>query len=44
MKGQKKQRRDVLIIINAFLAVTAIAGGIGLLSGTNAPPTELLYH
>jgi hypothetical protein len=36
--------RVTLIILNAFLAVTAIAGGIGLISGTNAPPTELLYH
>jgi hypothetical protein len=38
----KKALRILLIVLTAFLALTAIAGGIGLLSGTNAPSTELL--
>jgi hypothetical protein len=34
--------RSVLIVLDAFLAVTAVAGGIGLLTGANAPSLELL--
>ena len=34
--------RIALIILDAFLALTAFAGGIGLLAGLNAPPPELL--
>ncbi len=34
--------RIPLIVLSAFLAVTAIAGGIGLLAGFNAPPVEML--
>lgn len=30
--------RIALILLDGFLAITAIAGGIGLLTGTNAPP------
>jgi hypothetical protein len=34
--------RISLIVFNLFLAVTAIAGGIGLLAGVNVPPIEFL--
>jgi hypothetical protein len=34
--------RIVLIVLDAFLALTAVAGGIGLLAGVNAPPVEML--
>ncbi len=37
-----KIERYMLIIFDAFLAVTAIAGGIGLLTGILDPGTELL--
>jgi hypothetical protein len=32
----------LLIVLDAFLAVTSVAGGIGLLTGVISPPTELL--
>ena len=31
-----------LIVLDFFLAFTAIAGGVGLLFGLNAPPVEML--
>jgi hypothetical protein len=34
--------RILLIILNAFLGVTAVLGGIGLLTGVVAPPLEML--
>ena len=34
--------RILLVLFNGFLALTAIAGGIGLLAGLNAPPVEML--
>ena len=34
--------RILLILLNAFLAVTSVAGGIGLLTGAIATPLELL--
>ena len=34
--------RVILIILVAFLSLTAVAGGIGLLTGLNAPPVEML--
>ena len=34
--------RWLLIILNGFLALTAFAGGIGLLADLNAPPLETL--
>ena len=34
--------RKVLIALNSFLAITAIGGGLGLLTGFGAPPVELL--
>jgi hypothetical protein len=34
--------RVPLIVLSAFLALTAIAGGIGLLRGLNVPPVEML--
>jgi hypothetical protein len=34
--------RIALIILDAFLALTAFAGGIGLLTGAAAPSTDLL--
>jgi len=37
-----KVERYTLIVLDAFLAITAIAGGIGLLTGTLAPGVELL--
>ena len=33
-----------IIVLNAFLAVTAIAGGVGLLTGINAPPVDMLSN
>jgi hypothetical protein len=38
----KRYRRTALIIFNSLLALTSIAGGIGLLLELNAPPKELL--
>ena len=34
--------RVTLIVLDAFLALTAFAGGIGLLTGVAAPPVEQL--
>ncbi len=34
--------RIVLLLLDAFLSLTAIAGGVGLLSEINAPPVEAL--
>jgi hypothetical protein len=38
----KRILRSVLIVLDAFLALTAVAGGIGLLTGANAPSLEFL--
>ena len=38
----KNITRILLIVLAFFLALTAFAGGIGLLAGLNAPPVELL--
>jgi hypothetical protein len=38
----KRIAHVLLSILDAFLAVTAVAGGIGLLGGMNAPPLEML--
>lgn len=32
----------LLIVLTIFLALTAVAGGVGLLTGLNAPPVEQL--
>jgi hypothetical protein len=32
--------RILLILLDGFLAITAIAGGLGLLTGVNAPPVS----
>jgi MinD-like ATPase involved in chromosome partitioning or flagellar assembly len=32
--------RVLLILLDGFLAITAIAGGLGLLTGVNAPPVS----
>jgi hypothetical protein len=37
-----KVERYTLILLDAFLAITAIAGGIGLLTGAIAPGVDLL--
>ncbi len=37
-----RRLRTVLILLNTFLALTAIAGGLGLLAGLSAPPVEML--
>jgi hypothetical protein len=34
--------RILLIVLAFFLSLTALAGGIGLLTGLNAPPVEML--
>ncbi len=34
--------RIALIVLNGFLALTAIAGGVALLTGVMAPPVEML--
>ena len=34
--------RSVSIILNAFLGLTSIVGGIGLIAGFGAPPLDLL--
>ena len=34
--------RSVPIILNAFLGLTSIVGGIGLIAGFGAPPLDLL--
>ena len=36
--------RTALILLTAFLALTAIGGGIALLMGVNTPPIELLHN
>ncbi len=36
--------RATLIILNLFLALTAIAGGIGLIAGFGAPQIDLLQN
>jgi hypothetical protein len=41
MNGHSKER-TILIGLNAFLAVTAIAGGIGLLTGWLRTPVDML--
>jgi hypothetical protein len=38
----KRVLRSVLTVLDAFLALTAAAGGIGLLTGANAPSLEFL--
>ena len=38
----KRIARIKLIILDAFLALTAAAGGVGLLADLNAPPVESL--
>jgi len=38
----KKLLRILLILLDGFLALTAFAGGIGLLADLNAPPVEML--
>jgi peptidoglycan/LPS O-acetylase OafA/YrhL len=39
----KRIGRILLIVLDAFLAVTSVAGGIGLLTGAISPPPELLH-
>ncbi len=34
--------RTLLIVLTAFLSLTAFAGGIGLVTGLNAPPVDAL--
>jgi hypothetical protein len=34
--------RLLLIFLNGVLAITALAGGVGLLTGASAPPVDLL--
>jgi len=38
----KRILRTVLVVLDGFLALTAVAGGIGLLTGANAPALEFL--
>lgn len=38
----KNLLRLVLILLNGFLALTAIGGGIGLLAGFGAPPVAMI--
>jgi len=33
--------RRILIALHGFLAITATGGGLGLLTGTGAPPVEM---
>ena len=40
MRSLRVALRVTLILLTAFLALTAFAGGIGLLTGWNAPPVE----
>ena len=40
--GTKSIMRILLIVLEAFLGLTAQAGGIGLLAGTSRPPLALL--
>ncbi len=42
MKKLREVARIVLIVLTAFLALTAIAGGAALAAGINAPPPEQL--
>lgn len=39
---KRRLTRRLLVITDTFLAFTAVAGGIGLLTGANAPPVALL--
>jgi hypothetical protein len=41
-QGFALSRRILLILLDAFLALTATAGGIGLVGGGAAPPLEML--
>lgn len=38
----KRIERTVLLLLNAFLGITAVAGGIGLMTGAISPGTTLL--
>jgi hypothetical protein len=38
----RRPLRVLLILLNGFLALTAIAGGVGLLADLNAPPVTAL--
>ena len=40
----KKYMKVTLIILNLFLALTVIAGGIGLIAGFGAPQIDLLQN
>lgn len=42
MKQIRKVAYIVLIVLTGFLALSAFAGGIGLLAGLNAPPVDNL--
>ncbi len=42
MTQLRKVLRIILIVLNTFLALTAAGGGIGLITGLNAPPVEQL--
>jgi hypothetical protein len=42
MKTLQTLAHYVLVALTAFLALTAFAGGIGLLTGLNAPPVSYL--
>ncbi len=40
----QKILRIVVLILNCFLAITSIGGGVGLIVGFGAPPVELLKN
>ena len=40
----KQPIRLLLIVLNSLLAITAVAGGAGLLSGMNAPTVDMLTN
>jgi len=42
MSMSNNNLRILLILLDGFLSLTAIAGGIGLLTGTNTPPVSFL--
>ena len=42
MKLFRKILNGSLVVLNIFLALTAFAGGVGLLAGLNTPPVEQL--
>lgn len=42
MKQVRAMARIVLLVLTGFLALTAFAGGAGLLTGLNAPPLDQL--